>query len=86
MDFTLLLGPLMGCISTHVFRGSKKVFKFVDRAPAPFQQMGVLALAVGVTWASQWVPYLTEIVAASDPNAVAGIAAATAYGMHRPSR
>ena len=82
----MLLGPLFGFASTHVFRGSKKVFGAIDKAPAPVQQVGVLGLAAGVTWASQYVPGLADIVAMSDPNAAAGIAAATAYGMHRPSR
>ncbi len=86
MDWSLLIGPIFGLVSTHVFKGSKKVFGIIDKAPAPLQQAGVLALAAGTVWASQWVPYLADVVALSDPNAAAGIAAATAYGMHRPSR
>ncbi len=86
MDWSMLIGPLFGFASTHIFKGSKKVFGFLDKAPAPLQQAGVLALAAGVTYASQWVPGLADIVAASDPNAAAGIAAATAYGMHRPKK
>lgn len=83
MDWTLLIGPLFGFASTHIFRGSKKVFGFIDKAPAPLQQAGVLALSIGALWGSQYVPGLADIVAASDPNAAAGIAAATAYGLHR---
>ena len=82
----MLIGPLFGYASTHVFKGSKKVFGFLDKAPAPLQQAGVLGLAAGVTWGSQFVPGLTEVVAASDPNVAVGIAAATAYGLHRPSK
>ena len=86
MDWSFIIGPVFGLFSMHVFRGSKKVFGFIDKAPAPLQQAGVLALAAGVTWASQWIPGLADVVALSDVNASAGIAAATAYGMHRPSR
>ena len=86
MDWSLLIGPVFGLFSTHVFRGSKKVFGFIDKAPAPLQQAAVLGLAAGTVWASQWVPFLADVVAASDPNAAAGIAAATAYGLHRPKR
>ena len=83
MDWSMLIGPLFGFASTHIFRGSKHIFGFIDRAPALLQQAGVLAIAVGTVWGSQWMPGLSDIVAASDPNAAAGIAAATAYGLHR---
>ena len=83
MDWSMLIGPLFGWASTHIFRGSKNIFGFIDKAPAPLQQAGVLALSAGTIFASQWVPGLADIVAASDPNAAAGIAVATAYGLHR---
>jgi len=83
MDWSLLIGPLFGFVSTYIFKGSKEVFKTIDKAPAPIQQAGVLAVAIATVWGSQWVPGLADIVAASDPNAAAGIAAATAYGLHR---
>ena len=83
MDWTMLIGPLFGFASTHIFKGAKHVFGFIDRAPAPLQQAGVLAVAAGTVWASQWVPGLADLVAASDPAAAAGIAAATAFGLHR---
>lgn len=85
MDWTMLIGPLFGFAATHIFRGSKNAFAFIDRAPAPLQQAGVLALSVFSLWGSQYVPGLADLVAASDPNAAAGIAAATAYGLHRSS-
>ena len=83
MDWSMLIGPLFGFASTHIFRGAKIIFSFIDRAPPPVQQAGVLALSAGVVYASQWVPGLADIVAAADPNAAAGIAVATAYGLHR---
>lgn len=86
MDWSLLIGPLFGLASKHIFQGAKKTFKVIDKAPAPIKQAAVLALSAGSVWASQWVPFLSDIVALADPNAAAGIAAATAYGMHRPSR
>ncbi len=86
MDWSLLIGPLFGFASTHLFKGSKQVFKAVDKFPAPLQQLSVLGIAVAGLWGSQWVPGLSDIIALSDPNAAAGIAAATAYGLHRPTR
>ena len=83
MDWSMLVGPVFGFLSMHIFGGSKKVFKFIDRFPPPAQQAAVLGIAIGTVWASQWVPGLSDLVAASDPNAAAGIAAATAYGLHR---
>lgn len=87
MNFLEMLAPVVFGIATrYIFSGAKKVATILDRAPAPLQQAGVLSVAAGVTWASQWVPGLNELVSLADPNLAAGIAAATAFGIHRPSR
>lgn len=84
MDWSMIIGPAFGLVSHHVFRGAKSVFGVLDKAPAVVQQTGVLALSAGVVYAGQYVPFLAEVVSLADPNAAAGISAATAYGVHRP--
>ncbi len=85
MDFWSTLFPIVLGIGTkYIFAGTKSVVRVLDKAPAPVQQMGVLGVAAGVTWASQWVPGLDQVVSMADPTMSAGIAAATAFGIHRP--
>ncbi len=87
MSFLDMLFPiLLGVGTQQIFGGIKKVSKLVDRLPAPFQQLSVVVIAAGVTWGSQYIPGLDQIISMADPSLAASISAATAFGVHRPSR
>lgn len=89
MDFLItalgFLGPaIIGSLTVPVFGGIKKIAKVLDRLPSPFQQMGALGVAGGLTWLSGTLNVLlpTELVMFSPDSVSALLAAAMAFGMH----
>jgi hypothetical protein len=87
MGFLDMLFPiLLGIGTQQIFGGIKKLSSLVDGLPGPLQQLGVVGIAAGVTWGSQYIPGLDQIISMADPALGASISAATAFGVHRPSR
>jgi len=74
----------LGVSTKYIFAYLKKYLTFLDGLPAPFQQGGVLLIAVLITWGATYVPGLESLLL-EDPEISAALAAATAYAVHKPS-
>jgi len=81
----MLLPIVLGVGTQQLFGLTKKLLTKINKLPGPLQQLGVVGVAAGVTWVSQWVPGINQVLMA-DPTLAASISAATAFGVHRPSR
>ena len=86
MNFLEMLLPIvLGVATQQMFGVTKRLLRKVDRLPGPLQQLGVVGVAAGVTYLSQYVPGISMVLM-EDPTLAASISAATAFGVHRPSK
>jgi len=84
MEIVNAILPIVFGVSTkYIFAWLKKKVTFLDGLPAPFQQVGVLVIAVVITWGATILPGLELLL--EDAEISAALAVVTAYAVHKPS-